>query len=138
MTASPYWFSDFNQSFVFSVFLHFLFLVLLMYIPRPDSMPKKETIPLTVSLIPIPQSKPAPIPPPIEKIEVEEKLETQEIENYFSGNPICGNGHAEKGINCERLCSEYCWSRNSDTNRHCDITCDSTVCEMDGGECKVW
>jgi len=65
-------------------------------------------------------------------------LETQEIENYFSGNPICGNGHAEKGINCERLCSEYCWSRNSDTNRHCDITCDSAVCEMDGGECKVW
>ena len=65
-------------------------------------------------------------------------LEAQGVENYFSGNPICGNGHTEKEINCERLCSEFCWSRNSNTNQYCDRTCDSAVCEMDGGECLVW
>ena len=70
MNASPYWFSDFNQTLVFSVFLHFLFLIFLMYIPRPFPVPKREIIPLTVSLIPAPQSKLvslSPAPPAIER-----------------------------------------------------------------------
>ncbi|GEM_PF-6570451 len=53
MNASAYWFSDYNQTLVFSVFSHFLFLALLMYIPKPNPLENIETIPLTVSLIPI-------------------------------------------------------------------------------------
>ncbi len=56
MNAPAYWFSDFNQTLVYSFFFHLIFLVLLMYIPKPNPFDKPEPIPLTVSLIPLPQS----------------------------------------------------------------------------------
>lgn len=72
MNASAYWFSDFNQSLVYSVFFHFLFLILLMYIPKPNPFDKAEPIPLTVSLIPLPKSKPSQPSALIPNAQVEE------------------------------------------------------------------
>ncbi len=78
MNAPAYWFSDFNQTLVFSVFFHLIFLVLLMYIPKPNPFDKPEPIPLTVSLIPLPQSSPASAPAPVAK--AEKKAVIQKIE----------------------------------------------------------
>ena len=64
-------------------------------------------------------------------------LEDQQIENYFSGNPICEYGHAQSGVYCEKICSEYCWSKASPNNRFCDVTCNSAACNLDGGDCVV-
>jgi len=84
MNASAYWFSDYNQTLVFSVFFHFTFLILLMYIPKPTPFDNTEPIPLTVSLIPLSESNPTqssvPIPnPPINKEESANAKNEEEI-----------------------------------------------------------
>jgi TonB family protein len=73
MNASAYGFSDFNQTLVYSVFFHFLFLILLMYIPKPNPFDNREPIPLTVSLIPLPQSNPSQSSAPIPSVQIKEE-----------------------------------------------------------------
>jgi TonB family protein len=80
MNASAHWFSDSNQTLVFSVFFHFLFLVLLMYIPKPNPFDKTKPIPLTVSLIPFTQPSAVESAAPIPSAEVSAELVDAKIE----------------------------------------------------------
>ena len=59
-------------------------------------------------------------------------IKTNQIESYFSGNIVCG---ADKALDCEPLCSKYCWSRNVLGDEICDLQCDSKACGYDGGDC---
>ncbi len=87
MNASAHWFSDSNQTLVLSVFFHFLFLVLLMYIPKPNPFDKTKPIPLTVSLIPFTQSTPAKSSAPIPSSEVSNDFVDAKIEEGLIEKP---------------------------------------------------
>ena len=63
-------------------------------------------------------------------------LDRNTVENYFSGNPICaGRNRGVDGINCKKICTEYCWSERSGENGDCDESCNSKDCEYDWGNC---
>ena len=65
-------------------------------------------------------------------------LNVMKVESYFSGNPVCSSssGDASK-LNCEELCTNFCWSSKSSGNGYCDETCDSQKCGYDGGDCLL-
>ena len=54
------------------------------------------------------------------------------FESYFSGNPVCVS---DKELNCAHLCTEYCWSESGFDNQFCDDSCNSPLCDFDGGDC---
>eukprot|EP00942_MAST-04A_sp_MAST-4A-sp1_P004348 g4348.t1 len=56
------------------------------------------------------------------------------VESYFSGNELLCK--FEKSLDCDPLCSKYCFSRNAPNNGVCDIECNEEACEYDGGDCK--
>ena len=59
-------------------------------------------------------------------------LKTNEAESYFSGNVVC---NVDKELDCEPVCTKYCWSRHASNNGFCDDQCNSKECEYDGGDC---
>eukprot|EP00942_MAST-04A_sp_MAST-4A-sp1_P003507 g3507.t1 len=60
-------------------------------------------------------------------------IKRNRIEAYFSGNKAC---KLDKELDCEPLCSKYCWSRNNaKNNNYCDKDCNSKECKYDNGEC---
>ena len=63
---------------------------------------------------------------------VKSMIAENNIESYFSGNPACA---IDKDLNCVSLCSRYCYSTRHKDNKVCDLTCDSTECKNDNGEC---
>jgi Leucine-rich repeat (LRR) protein len=63
---------------------------------------------------------------------VKSMIAENNIESYFSGNPACA---IDKDLNCVSLCSRYCYSTRHKDNKFCDLTCDSTECKNDNGEC---
>ena len=60
-------------------------------------------------------------------------FDEEKVEQYFSGNPICMSGGVSSAA-CEPVCTEYCYSRNSQNN-YCDDTCNSAKCDYDAGDC---
>eukprot|EP00942_MAST-04A_sp_MAST-4A-sp1_P008704 g8704.t1 len=60
-------------------------------------------------------------------------IQNNQAESYFAGNPVC---QTDKSLDCEPLCSKHCYSRTATGNGICDSTCDTNVCEFDGGDCK--
>ena len=54
---------------------------------------------------------------------------------YFSGNEICETA-AKEYLDCEPLCSKYCFSRYSQ-DKNCDLGCYTKACEYDGGVCDL-
>jgi hypothetical protein len=54
------------------------------------------------------------------------------IESYFAGNGVCATN---KRLDCDPLCSQYCWSRHVASNGFCDVECNSEECQYDGGDC---
>jgi hypothetical protein len=66
-------------------------------------------------------------------IELQQIIVDKRIENYFSGNSVCQRDN--KGLNCDELCSQYCWSGKELGNGFCDSSCNSAKCELDGGDC---
>ena len=89
MNLAGQWFSDFNQTLVFSVFLHLSFLVLLMYVPKPNPFYKSETIPLNVSLIPLP--KPSLDQTYAKLKRIKEKTSSEKIESKISTSNEIGS-----------------------------------------------
>eukprot|EP00942_MAST-04A_sp_MAST-4A-sp1_P001987 g1987.t1 len=63
----------------------------------------------------------------------EKLIKANEMESYFSGNPICETNNA---LDCKPLCSKYCWHREVIGDGICDLQCDSKKCEYDGGDCS--
>ena len=63
--------------------------------------------------------------------QLKRRLQENNAESYFSGNPVC---KVDKSLDCEPLCSKYCWSRKAANNGICDITCNSQPCAYDNGE----
>ena len=55
------------------------------------------------------------------------------FESYFSGNPVC---NSDLELNCQPLCTDYCWTHSGFKNDVCDHQCDSEACDFDGGDCK--
>ena len=66
--------------------------------------------------------------------DLKQLLETNDVESYFSGNPVC---NIDDSLDCEPLCSKSCWSRKVSNDGICDIDCNSESCEFDGGDCKI-
>ena len=60
-------------------------------------------------------------------------IKTNNVESYFSGNEVCS---IDKSLDCEPLCSKYCWSRHVKKDGYCDVECNSYECEYDGGDCR--
>eukprot|EP00944_MAST-04C_sp_MAST-4C-sp1_P001060 g1060.t1 len=54
------------------------------------------------------------------------------FESYFSGNPVC---NSDLELNCQPLCTDYCWTHSGFKNGVCDHQCDSEACDFDGGDC---
>ena len=67
------------------------------------------------------------------EIELQEFIVEKQIENYFSGNSLCR--HNDGGLNCEDVCSQYCWSEEELGNEYCDSSCNSAECNLDEGDC---
>ena len=67
------------------------------------------------------------------EIELQEFIVEKQIENYFSGNSLCR--HNDGGLNCEDVCSQYCWSEKELGNEYCDSSCNSAECNLDEGDC---
>ena len=65
--------------------------------------------------------------------DLKELIENNDIESYFSENAVC---ETDISLDCDPLCSNVCWSRNALKNGVCDITCNSTECKHDGGQCN--
>ena len=63
---------------------------------------------------------------------LKELIAKNHIESYFSGNEVC---YRDKSLDCEPLCSRYCWSRHVSKNNECDFQCNSYECDYDGGDC---
>jgi hypothetical protein len=63
-------------------------------------------------------------------------LRVNKVEAYFAGNDIACSKHKE--LDCEPLCSEYCWGREAMNNNFCDVECNSVKCNYDGGECAIY
>ena len=65
-----------------------------------------------------------------------ELIETNNIEAYFAGNrQLCQSNNVHKSINCDHLCSPYCWSAKALENGVCDATCNSPQCLFDNNDC---
>ena len=61
-------------------------------------------------------------------------LETNDVESYFSGNPVC---NMDDSLDCKPLCSKTCWSRKVSNDGICDVDCNSASCGFDGGDCTM-
>ena len=59
-------------------------------------------------------------------------MKTNKVESYFAGNDVCKR---DKSLDCEPLCSKYCWSRDVLNDGICDETCNTKICQFDGGDC---
>eukprot|EP00944_MAST-04C_sp_MAST-4C-sp1_P008605 g8605.t1 len=66
------------------------------------------------------------------KDDVKMLINRNNVESYFSGNVVC---ETDEALDCEPLCSKYCWSRHVSNDAICDIQCNSKECEYDGGDC---
>ena len=66
--------------------------------------------------------------------DLKQLLETNDVESYFSGNPVC---NIDDSLDCEPLCSKSCWSRKVSNDGICDVDCNSESCGYDGGDCKM-
>ena len=65
-------------------------------------------------------------------------LDVMKVESYFSGNPVCSSSSEEASkLNCEELCTNFCWSSKTLGNGYCDKTCNSQKCGYDGGNCLL-
>ena len=65
-------------------------------------------------------------------------LDVMKVESYFSGNPVCSSSSGEASkLNCEELCTNFCWSSKTSGNGYCDETCNSQKCGYDGGDCLL-
>ena len=62
-------------------------------------------------------------------------ISRNQITAYFSGNDVCQTPSA-KFLDCVPLCSKFCWNRNHGTNKYCDRSCNSALCDFDWGECS--
>ena len=62
-------------------------------------------------------------------------IKTNNVESYFSGNEVCS---IDKSLDCEPLCSKFCWSRHVKKDGYCDVECNSYECEYDGGDCRSY
>ena len=58
----------------------------------------------------------------------------QQIENYFSGNPICQS--SQNTLNCDKVCSKFCFSNTVLGDGYCQPSCNSLECHFDGGDCE--
>eukprot|EP00942_MAST-04A_sp_MAST-4A-sp1_P003572 g3572.t1 len=61
-------------------------------------------------------------------------IEKNIMETYFARNPVCNN---DINLQCNSVCSKFCWSSRVSKNGRCDLTCNSDACEYDGGDCNV-
>jgi Leucine-rich repeat (LRR) protein len=59
-------------------------------------------------------------------------ISSNKIESYFAGNELCNK---KTDLDCEPLCSKYCWSKNAPNDGFCDVECNSAMCKYDGGDC---
>ena len=65
--------------------------------------------------------------------EIKALVKQNEVESYFADNPVC---RVDESLDCEPLCSKYCWIRDEPGNGFCDFRCNSKVCQNDGGDCE--
>ena len=63
--------------------------------------------------------------------EIKALVKQNEVESYFADNPVC---RVDKSLDCEPLCSKYCWIRDEPGNGFCDFRCNSKGCQNDGGD----
>ena len=59
-------------------------------------------------------------------------INKNKVESYFAGNDVCKR---DKSLDCEPLCSKYCWSRGALNDGFCDSSCNTKICQFDGGDC---
>eukprot|EP00944_MAST-04C_sp_MAST-4C-sp1_P013801 g13801.t1 len=64
--------------------------------------------------------------------EIKALVKQNKVESYFADNPVC---RVDKSLDCEPLCSKYCWIRDEPGNGFCDFRCNSPDCKYDGGDC---
>ena len=65
--------------------------------------------------------------------EIKALVQENKVESYFADNPVC---RVDKSLDCEPLCSKYCWLRDEPGNGFCDFGCNSKACKYDGGDCE--
>ena len=65
--------------------------------------------------------------------EIKALVKQNKVESYFADNPVC---RVDKSLDCEPLCSKYCWIRDEPGNGFCDFGCNSKACKYDGGDCE--
>ena len=65
--------------------------------------------------------------------EIKALVQENKVESYFADNPVC---RVDKSLDCEPLCSKYCWLRDEPGNGFCYIGCSSKACKYDGGDCE--
>ena len=65
--------------------------------------------------------------------EIKALVKGNKVESYFADNPVC---RVDKSLDCEPLCSKYCWIRDEPGNGFCDFRCSSKACKYDGGDCE--
>jgi hypothetical protein len=65
-------------------------------------------------------------------------LENRRSTIYLEGNPLCTTDNKY----CKKTCSVYCYSEEPHqgfgTDKTCDATCNSKICEFDGGDCQKY
>ncbi len=75
----------------------------------------------------------------LKKKVTDSKGDTKKFEQLFAYNPICNNNTvADKNLDfldCEPVCSVFCFSRNALGDGQCDFTCNSKECKYDEGDC---
>ena len=59
-------------------------------------------------------------------------IQLNRIEAYFHGNPVC---QTDSSLDCDRLCSNICLSRELVGDGTCDMKCFQKSCKYDGGDC---
>ena len=57
-----------------------------------------------------------------------------QVEKYFSGNPLCEDQSEIENTDCTPLCTVYCHSRDH-KDGFCQSQCNSEECQYDGGDC---
>eukprot|EP00944_MAST-04C_sp_MAST-4C-sp1_P007259 g7259.t1 len=59
-------------------------------------------------------------------------IRTNPVESYFSGNAVC---KTDKTLDCQPLCSKYCFNTRFLGNGICEDECNSEECKYDEGDC---